>query len=66
MIKTNRKSSTSQIMIASKAVVEHLFDNYEFCDKKWYKSLNQKPEGKGKELSQSYYCSKINDAKLHE
>ena len=66
MIKTNRKSSIFQIMTASKAVVEYLFHNHEFCDKKGCKSFKQKQKGKGKELSQSYYRSKINDAKLYE
>ena len=65
MIKTNRNKGISQIMTASKVVVDHFFDNNEFCDKKWYKPLKQKQEGKEKELSQSYYCSKINDAKLY-
>ena len=51
MIKINRKSSISQITTASKAVVENLFDDHEFCDKKWSKSLKQKQEGKEKELS---------------
>ena len=50
-IKTNRKLSISQIMAASKVVVEYLFDNHEFCDKKWCKHLKQKQEGKEKELS---------------
>ena len=35
MIKTNIKSSISQIMTASKAVVEYLFDNHEIYDVKW-------------------------------
>ena len=46
MIKTNRNKNISQIMTASKVVVEHLFDNHEFCDKKWCKLLKQKQEGK--------------------
>ena len=65
MVKTNRKSSISQIMTAPKAVVEHFFDNHESCDVKWCKHLKRLKEG-GKELSQSYYRSKINDAKLYE
>ena len=63
MIKTNRKLIISQIITASKAVVEHIFDNHEFSDKKWCKPLKQKQEGKEKELSQLYYRSKINDDK---
>ena len=47
MIKTNHNSSISQIMTASKAVVEHLFDNHEFCDVKWYKPLKELKEGGG-------------------
>ena len=66
MIKTNRGSSISQLMTASKAVVEHLFDNHEFCDVKWRKPLKQLKEGGEKELSQSYYRNKIDDAKLYE
>ena len=66
MVKTNRKSSISQIMTASKAVVEHLFDNHELCDKKWCKPLKQQIERGGKEHSQSYYRNKIDDAKLHQ
>ena len=53
-------------MTASKVVIEHIFDNHEFCDKKWCKPLKQKEEGKEKELSQSYYRPTINDAKLYE
>ena len=45
MIKTNRGSSISQIMTASKAVVEYLFDNDEFCDVKWCKPLKELKEG---------------------
>ena len=41
MIKTNRKSSISQVMTASKAVVEYFFDNHEFCDMKWCKALKR-------------------------
>ena len=66
MIKFNRNSSISQIMTVSKVVVEHLFDNHEFCNKKWCKPLKQNQEEKEKELSQSYYRSTINDAKLYE
>ena len=66
MIKTNRNTSISQIMTASKTVIEHILDNHEFYNKKWCKPLNQKEEGKEKELSQSYYRSKINDTKLYE
>ena len=51
MIKPNRNSSISQIMTASKAVVEHLFDNHAFCDKKWCKPLKQQIEGGGGERS---------------
>ena len=51
-------------MITSKAVVEHLFENHEFCNVKWCKPLKRFKEGG--DLSQSYYRSKINDAKLYE
>ena len=45
MIKTNRGSSISQIMTASKTVVKHLFDNHEFCDVTWCKPLKELKEG---------------------
>ena len=64
MIKINRKSIISQTMITSKAVVEHLFENHEFYNVKWCKPLKRFKEGG--DLSQSYYRSKINDAKLYE
>ena len=37
MIKTNRNKSISEIVGASKAVIEHLFGNHKFCDEKWYR-----------------------------
>ena len=39
MIKTNHNKSIIEIMRASKAVVEQLFDNYEFFDVRGCKSL---------------------------
>ena len=50
MIKTNRMKSISEIVRASKAMVEHLFGNHEYCDEKWCRPklntrLKNKEEG---------------------
>ena len=58
MIKTNRKLIISQIMTTSKAVVEHIFDNHEFSDKKWCKPLKQQIEGGGELL---FYTRRLYD-----
>ena len=50
MIKTNIKSSISQIMTASKAVVEYLFDNHEIYDVKWWTPLKVLKEGEERNL----------------
>ena len=47
MIKTNRNKTLFKIMRASKAVVEYLLDNHEFCDVRWCKPLKQLKEGRG-------------------
>jgi len=65
MIKTNRTKSIPEIVRASKAVVEHLFGNHEFCDEKWCQPkvnarLKRKEEG-----SQSHYRCKEKDKELY-
>ena len=35
MIKSNRMNEISEIVTASKAVVEHLFNKHMHCDEKW-------------------------------
>ena len=39
--------SISEIVRASKAVVEHLFENHEYCDEKWCRpKLNMRLKNK--------------------
>ena len=35
MLKTNRDRTIPEIKIASLAVIEHLFDNHQYCDSRW-------------------------------
>ena len=35
MLMTNRHKTLDEICVAAKAVIEHLFNNHEFCEKKW-------------------------------
>ena len=37
MIKIQRGSDLETVKTAAKAVLEHLFDNHEYCDVKWCK-----------------------------
>lgn len=37
MVKTNHTKSISEIQLASKAVIGHLFNNHDFCDPIWCK-----------------------------
>ena len=46
MIKSNRSKIVFESMGASMVVVEHFFDNHEFCDERWCKPLKQKEGGK--------------------
>ena len=52
MLKTNRKKSIEEICKAVEALIEHLFNNHEFCDQKWChtnqrktKAINSNDEG---------------------
>ena len=36
MLKSNRMKSIAEIPLVSKAVIEHLFSNHEYCDKVSY------------------------------
>ena len=47
MIKTNRMKNISETMLASNAVVEHLFDNHEYCDERWCKPNRKKRKRRG-------------------
>ena len=59
MIKSNRMNELSQIVTASKAVVEHLFNEHMYCDEKWCRPKKQRNEQKKEEGSQSFYrCKK--------
>ena len=69
MIKENRNKKIFEIVFASKAVVEHLFNCHDYCNSNWCRP-KKKLEGttdkeKGKKLSTSFYRNKYNDAKLH-
>ena len=37
MLKTNRDRTIPEIKIASLAVIEHLFDNHQYCNSRWYR-----------------------------
>ena len=69
MIKEKRSKHISEIVFASKAVVEHLFNCHEYYNidrcrpKKQLEGTTDKE--KGKELSTSFYRNKYNDAKLY-
>ena len=68
MIKENRSKKISEIVFASKAVVEHLFNCHDYCNSNWCrpkKQLEGTDKEKGKELSTSFYRNKYNDAKLY-
>ena len=52
-------------MLASNTVVEHLFDNHEYYDEWWCKPKRKQNGKEEEELSQSFYRSKIKDAKLY-
>ena len=65
MIKTNRMKNISEIMLASNAVVEYLFDNHKYCDERRYISKTKQNGKEEEELSQLFYRSKIKDTKLY-
>ena len=69
MIKENRSKHISEIVFASKAVVEHLVNCHEYYNIDWCRP-KKKLEGttdkeKGNDLSTSFYRNKYNDAKLY-
>lgn len=35
ILKTNRMKTIAEIKVASKAVIEHLFNNHDYCDFRW-------------------------------
>ena len=68
MIKENRSKQISEIVFASKAVVEHLFNCHDFCNSNWCQPKKQfegTDQESGKELSTSFYRNKKYDAKLY-
>ena len=65
MIKANRMNEISKIVSASKAVVEHLFNEHMYCDVKWCKPKQQMGKEKKEEGSQSFYRCKKKDKKLY-
>ena len=66
MIKTNRMNEISEIVQASKEIVENLFNEHQFCDICWCRPKQQMQRKKKEEGSQSSYRCKIKDKKLHE
>ena len=40
MIKDNCSTIIDEIKVASKAVIEHLFNNHEYCDSRWCRPKN--------------------------
>ena len=59
MIKTNRNKSIPEIVRSSKAVVEHLFGNHEFCDEKRCRPKSNARLKNKEEGNQSHYrCKK--------
>jgi len=46
MIRQNRGSSIEELIQNSKAVLEHMFDNHEYCNNSWCGALKAKQEGK--------------------
>ena len=69
MIKENRSKKISEIVFASKALVEHLFNYHDYCNINWCRPKKQfegtTDKEKGKELSTSFYRNKYNNAKLY-
>ena len=63
-----RSKNISEIVFASKAVVEHLFNCYDYCNINWFrpkKQLEGTNKEKEKDLSTSFNRNKKNDAKLY-
>ena len=53
MIKNNCNKTIDEIKVASKAVIEHLFNNHEYCDSRWCRPKKLIETNKKKEVSQS-------------
>ena len=66
MIKSNRMNEISEIVSASKAVVEHLFNKHMYCDEKWCRPKKHMNEQKKEEGSQSFYRCKKKYKKLYQ
>jgi len=65
MLKSNRMNGISEVVTASKSVVEHLFNDHIYCDEKWCQPKKEMNEKKKEEGSQSFYRSKKKDKKLY-
>ena len=66
MIKFNHMNEISEIVTASKSVVEHLFNEHMYCDEKWSKPKKETNSKEKEEDSQSFYRCKQKDKKLYE
>ena len=53
MIKNNCNKTIDEIKVASKAVIEHLFNNHEYCDSRWCRSKKLIETNKKNEVSES-------------
>ena len=81
MIKNNCNKTIDEIKVASKAVIEHLFNNHEYCDSRWCRPKKLLEKNKKNEVSESneerlknieiqrtkvsYYRSKTKDSTLY-
>ena len=67
MIKENRSKQILEIVFASKALVEHLFNCHDYCNSNWCrpKKLEGTGKEKEKELSTSFNRNKKNNAKIY-
>ena len=82
MIKNNYSKLIEEIKVAYKAVIEHLFNNHEYCDSRWCRPKKLIERNKKNELSESneerlknieiqrtkfsYYRSKTKDSTLSD
>ena len=61
MIKNNRMKIIGEIKFVSKVVIEHLFNNHEYCDSRWCRPKKLlETNSKNKEVSESYNDIKNN------
>ena len=58
-------NENSEIVTATKAVVEHFFNDNMYCDEKWFRLKKEMNEKKKEEGSQSFYRCKKKDKKLY-